>query len=132
VYPAWFFVYNDMEIKILSAVKTQKGMDYQFYKGILKSKKWRGKAWRLKKKGFCFVCGIRENLVIHHLNYQSVGKEKDKDLVVLCQEHHHGLHFPKSGFRKFCGWNQLKQYKDNVMFNDPPYLYQYAAQVNRH
>lgn len=40
----------------------------------------------------CQVCGSRNNLEVHHNNYDHIGSEHDNDLVVLCGECHSVFH----------------------------------------
>ncbi len=44
----------------------------------------------------CSVCGTSENLQVHHKHYRRLGREKMKDLKVLCEgchaNEHEGLH----------------------------------------
>ena len=36
----------------------------------------------------CFICGARHDLNLHHLTYQNIWKEKEKDVVPLCKSCH--------------------------------------------
>ena len=66
------------------------------YKEYINSEKWKArKALFLKfnKKDYCYICGSVENLNVHHKRYRNLGKEKDNDLMVLCEDCHHRVHF---------------------------------------
>lgn len=70
------------------------------YKNYLKSKHWKNK----KKESYasknykCFFCPKRNNLQLHHITYENLGKELTEDLIYLCREHHTYVH--KSGEKK--------------------------------
>lgn len=56
--------------------------------------------WQEKRKlalkhnfGRCCVCGDRDNLQVHHLNYDSLYHESLGDLSVLCANCHEIYHF---------------------------------------
>ena len=70
--------------------------------------------WRLRKQKFfdlfgkkCKRCGSEENINLHHNNYSRMGKEKDKDLMSLCQNCH-------TEFHKIYGTKSLK--KNTLLF----------------
>lgn len=68
---------------------------YGGYNNFLLSKKWRRKRNRVFKINgrFCFICGTRENLTIHHPYYSKrPAHEKNADLVVVCWFHHQEIH----------------------------------------
>jgi len=60
------------------------------YKEYLLSDTWRRKRQRkFKQVGRkCELCGAVRQLEVHHLHYDSLGKEKLADLQVLCTECH--------------------------------------------
>lgn len=64
------------------------------YIAYLKSAHWRAKRKEtLKYHGpKCDKCGTDENLQVHHKTYARLGREKMKDLQILCQTHHNELH----------------------------------------
>lgn len=47
-----------------------------------------------KKKGkpCCSICGVTENLNLHHTNYKYLGREKLSKLVLLCENCHYLTH----------------------------------------
>ena len=43
----------------------------------------------LKRAGYrCQICGNREPLSVHHNNYESVGRERAKDVIAICESCH--------------------------------------------
>lgn len=63
------------------------------YKNYLKSKHWQDlKSKKLKKKAFCFVCGSKERLIVHHLRYKNLFDIKMIDLKIMCWGCHERLH----------------------------------------
>ncbi len=64
------------------------------YKSYIHSKRWKGRrtAYLIKMGRKCAVCSDKKNLHIHHLSYENLGKEKDSDLVILCELHHDKFH----------------------------------------
>lgn len=68
------------------------------YLEYISSKGWKSKARRLKQKfKKCQKCGYRNNLTVHHKHYQTLGRERDKDLIVLCWKCHQKQHPDKNG-----------------------------------
>ena len=70
------------------------GKKWVNYTEYLYSKWWRTK--RLQKLhsagNRCNHCGSYLNLEVHHLHYNSLGREKNRDLEVLCHDCHSKLH----------------------------------------
>jgi 5-methylcytosine-specific restriction endonuclease McrA len=67
----------------------------QGYDEYLASDYWQGVRYlMLKAAGFkCQECGANDKpLHVHHLTYQRLGRERDEDLVVLCESCHRGKH----------------------------------------
>lgn len=64
------------------------------YQKYLNSKEWKKKRDKFKelKGGKCEVCGSTENLHVHHLNYDCLGKETINDLACLCKGCHLSAH----------------------------------------
>jgi hypothetical protein len=59
------------------------------------------KAWRARRKQYferhgeqCEVCGSTDRVQLHHKNYISLGREKDRDLQALCEGCHQNEHEP--------------------------------------
>jgi 5-methylcytosine-specific restriction endonuclease McrA len=70
----------------------QQGIDYDSY---LNSPAWADKReQRLRlDHGRCAVCGSRENLQCHHVNYDNFGNEDvEDDLLTLCESCHTDQH----------------------------------------
>jgi 5-methylcytosine-specific restriction endonuclease McrA len=51
--------------------------------------------WREKRKQFleivnyeCEICGSKNKLQVHHLNYNNIGEEEKEDVQVLCKDCH--------------------------------------------
>lgn len=65
--------------------------DYQDY---LASRWWKVRRLKaIRKAGFqCEQCGTRGLLEVHHLSYQRLGAERDKDLRALCPPCHRAAH----------------------------------------
>ena len=71
-------------------------MVFVTYAEYLTTTGWTYRAWQAKDRAgwVCEVCGSDGPLQVHHLTYARVGKERDDDLLVLCDECHarqHGL-----------------------------------------
>ena len=45
-----------------------------------------------KHKRECRACGTKWNIQLHHLKYGNFGREKDRDLIVLCEPCHREFH----------------------------------------
>jgi len=76
--------------KPLYTVKELKEMDYGRY---LKTGHWnriKKEYWKKHKK-ICFCCNL-DAYVLHHIEYKNRGREKDKDLIPLCEECHNEIH----------------------------------------
>ena len=66
---------------------------YMTYKQYLASPEWRQRAQGFKKRaGFrCQWCKSQKMLTIHHLRYDTLGREKPRDIEVLCWNCHEPL-----------------------------------------
>lgn len=66
------------------------------YASYLSSPEWRRRRNRaLMLAGWCCQspgCRTRDELEVHHRSYEHLGDERDEELCVLCQEHHHHRH----------------------------------------
>jgi 5-methylcytosine-specific restriction endonuclease McrA len=67
------------------------------YSSYINSSDWKNRAAKIKVGKTCLVCGSKENLQVHHLNYKNLGHEKSGDIVVLCALHHRKAHFSNNG-----------------------------------
>lgn len=53
------------------------------------------------KNAKCFVCGRTDSLLLHHVNYQALYREKLlKDVYILCFDCHNRVHFWFNGLIK--------------------------------
>ena len=79
--------------KITKQSKSQKTKKKIIYRSYIKSSQWRYKSKKFQqiKKYKCEICGKRSQ-VVHHLHYKTLGKEKLKDIQVLCHGCHASLH----------------------------------------
>mgnify|MGYP001610085841 CR=1 FL=1 len=75
------------------------------YKDYLNSKDWKEKrAIKLRNKKYCSVCGIKEKIDIHHLQYKNLFDVNSRDLLRLCRTCHFTFHeLLKKGVVKFKG-----------------------------
>lgn len=64
------------------------------YARVMLSPRWRMKAHLLKgwAGSCCEVCGVDDELEVHHITYENLGTEQPTDLVVLCGRCHEGRH----------------------------------------
>lgn len=49
----------------------------------------------------CTICGSKDVVQIHHINYNSLGCEKDDDLIALCRGCHQKVHGLKEFFSAY-------------------------------
>ena len=81
-----------------------------------------GEHWRtfrektiLDRNGKCEHCGLDENLVVHHITYETLGNEKPEDVLVLCNDCHENIHIKKkSGKARFNNYG-FKNYHKNII-----------------
>lgn len=97
------------------------------YEDYIKSLKWKTKSDTFKSESSCLVCGSRDKLNVHHLNYINLGNETINDVTVLCRQHHIRVHHNSKGKinKTNYGWNRIKQMwrhqiKMNRLKNTPP------------
>ncbi len=64
------------------------------YRQHLRSDGWRARrSAYFKAHGYrCEACGIRKKITVHHLHYDTLGHESDKDIVTLCWRCHRNCH----------------------------------------
>lgn len=64
------------------------------YEDYLSSTRWnrRKHAFYGRNENSCAACSSKRRLVVHHLSYERLGRERDEDLVVLCWDCHDELH----------------------------------------
>jgi 5-methylcytosine-specific restriction endonuclease McrA len=71
------------------------------YEAYMKSAKWKNKrANKLKANPSCEMCGGKDGLQVHHLNYERLGRERWKDVITLCGVCHIVEHSIESDGRK--------------------------------
>jgi hypothetical protein len=89
---------------------------YPTYQAYLRSPEWRARKKRLNLRKSCWICNSRKDLITHHCDYSHICRERKKDLVVLCDDHHRGLH-------EFQRANRIKLINAHVV---------YKAHLRRH
>lgn len=66
------------------------------YETFLKSAEWKNRKiqhYRSKQNQVCYCCGSKKKLCVHHIRYsQPWGKEKQRDLITLCETCHNIIH----------------------------------------
>lgn len=69
---------------------------YQNYLNTQHWKKFRDSIIKSRKK--CECCGTTEPIMnVHHISYSNIGKEKDRDVALLCISCHKYIHEIKKG-----------------------------------
>lgn len=92
------YKWNDIPYRYEYKVDDLKGTHNCVYKDAyyeyLESDQWLNiRRIALMKSDFkCEKCGNKENLNVHHLNYNSVFDEKIRDIIVLCKGCHKNQH----------------------------------------
>lgn len=68
--------------------------DRATYSEYLKSDYWKNKRRQVLQRDnySCNECGVKSNLQVHHLDYDTIGDEDLEDLITLCRKCHHNLH----------------------------------------
>lgn len=74
------------------------------YINYLQSEHWkRFRESIIKKRKKCECCGTANPIMnVHHISYSNVGREKEKDVALLCEDCHKYIHEIKSG-KAICG-----------------------------
>jgi phage terminase large subunit GpA-like protein len=64
------------------------------YHEYIHSDLWRIRCseYKLKINNRCEHCGNMTFLQLHHIRYTNLGKEKDEDLIALCEKCHKKIH----------------------------------------
>ena len=65
------------------------------YASYISSHAWKKKAREMREKANfkCQLCACTDKpLNVHHNNYERLGRERDDDLIVLCEPCHHKFH----------------------------------------
>lgn len=64
-----------------------------WYQNYLESKWWISfRKWILCDNDNCKMCGSKEHLNIHHLNYNNLYNETEHDVIVVCKSCHKSIH----------------------------------------
>lgn len=110
-------IYKKHKRKKFRGDKALGAKDYHVYMG---SKRWRKRRRRYyaTNPNRCFMCGSKEEVTLHHLNYERLGIEKDSDLMPLCWEHHEELHNVIGGSKRNMEketWLFIANYKHDEM-----------------
>lgn len=73
-----------------------KNLGYKTYSEYLNSKIWKDVRKKVlngrKDRAFCYICGERNGIEIHHLHYRCLDKPILGSGFVLCREHHQEMH----------------------------------------
>lgn len=71
------------------------GTNYEGYYDYLESEIWMKKRqeWLKKSNNKCLFRESDKNLNIHHLHYNTLGFESEKDIMVVCQDCHKKVHY---------------------------------------
>jgi len=72
-------------------MKKRKRLTKEEYYKYLNGAHWENTKKRFKKDK-CEICGSRERLELHHLNYKHIGNETKEDVVTLCRYCHGASH----------------------------------------
>lgn len=76
---------------------TAQRIDYYVY---IKSPEWfkRTESVRARNRGICECCNMRQGSCVHHRSYENLGKEKEEELLHVCEICHNMIHKKKKGF----------------------------------
>ena len=88
---------EEMRANQLKKIKEsqQKRKNKKNYYDYIKSKQW----FRLRKAyistygNICQICESNDGVHLHHMTYKRLTKEKDTDLLFLCEECHYLIHY---------------------------------------
>lgn len=81
------------------------GLGSADYRRYMKSPEWaaRKRGYFLNHARRCKACGSKSDIQLHHMNYARLGRERDSDMVALCERCHtrvHQLHARAGGSLK--------------------------------
>lgn len=84
------------------------------YKAYLRTPEWKStRAAAIRRaQGRCQHCGTKDNLQVHHLNYERLYHELPEDLVVLCKTCHAQAHTKRKYNRGLETYGQKKYGED--------------------
>jgi hypothetical protein len=69
-------------------------LGFDSYESYLKSDHWkafRTKYWN-RHKNKCYCCGSTKKCDLHHITYEHLGQERQKDVKPLCRSCHDKVH----------------------------------------
>jgi len=71
---------------------------WKTYEEYLQSRLWEEKRdFIISLKRSCEICGSQKGLLVHHLTYEHVGNESQKDVQVVCHKCHDEIYKKKNG-----------------------------------
>lgn len=90
VFPQWFL--DSPEGQDLLAISI--GLKWRTYKDYLSSAWWSQKAAEVKDRdgNRCRICNSDKRIAVHHRTYERIGREKDEDVLTLCETCHSLFH----------------------------------------
>ena len=90
------------------------------YKEYLDSYTWKAvKKVKLEENPECEVCWD-DATTVHHLSYERLWREKENDIVSICESCHHECHFIE-WYQIKNSWKELKKRFKDVKENTLPY-----------
>lgn len=98
------------------------------YRDYLKSDGWKKRRQALIESfPECVMCGVKHGLLLHHLNYKTLGSETLKDVVTMCGDCHEFMH-KKYGRGASFGLEEIreeraKREKEKVVIGDKYFVY---------
>ncbi len=125
------------------------------YRDYLNSSDWKNKKTeKNKKRRNCGICGSRDNIEIHHLNYKQLYDAKQTDLRRLCHRchflahklhkegeivfrttnHHHRWGVLKAAVKRYLGLGRTNMFSRSRQTEEPPALFsldEYDKQKHR-
>ncbi len=69
-----------------------RALGFGTYTEYVASPGWRRRRRAAFRSGRCLACGATRKLVAHHITYLNIGRETQKDLVLLCDGCHSETH----------------------------------------
>lgn len=119
-------LYKEGLINIPDPVALEHRVDWLYYRPKTDKKEnyadfLKGEAWKkirgvaLAEQGYtCRICGRKEHLQVHHINYNNRENRADRDLAVLCEDCHHKVHSLLSDQRIFDAKVRIEKYKESI------------------
>ncbi len=88
------------------------------YLKLLDSQRWKSLKRIYLKDGFCWVCGSKENLNLHHFSYKRKLFFNPINLILLCRNCHKNLHFSTGKKEVHKNFNALKRFKEELKIKE--------------